>query len=79
MSSSSTGANLKKLMQQKQQSARLTHPQANYDSKGQLSCKICGTTIKHASLFAPHLISKVSEPLEYLSLSLSLSLSLPRG
>ncbi|KAM0789743.1 hypothetical protein ACM66B_006598 [Microbotryomycetes sp. NB124-2] len=49
---------LKSLMKAKQASARLTHPNAKYDARGQLSCNVCHVQIKSAALFGPHLQSK---------------------
>ncbi|KAK4051599.1 hypothetical protein OIV83_002739 [Microbotryomycetes sp. JL201] len=51
---------LKALIKAKQASARLTHPNARYDARGQLSCNICHVQIKSAALFGPHLQSKAS-------------------
>ncbi|ORY52192.1 hypothetical protein BCR35DRAFT_310666 [Leucosporidium creatinivorum] len=51
-------SSLKQLMKAKKAEARLNHPQAHYNDRGQLSCLLCSVPIKQASLFAPHLVSK---------------------
>jgi len=51
-------ADARSLLKAKRQEARISHPFATYTSSGQLKCSVCGTAVKHATVWEGHLGSK---------------------
>jgi len=51
-------ADARSLLKAKRQEARISHPFATYTPSGQLKCAVCGTAVKHATVWEGHLGSK---------------------
>lgn len=52
-------ADLRRLMKERTQSKRISHPNAKYTSSGQLLCSLCSVPVKSEVLWPSHLTSKI--------------------